>query len=309
MTNRRAILTLSIPMLGAILAGCGASATSASRTVATVNGQTVSAGDLHVFVKGTEFMQGQTLPNTAQEKKLEVKAMVAQTTVNQWALKHHLTTLKKAKSAAQQFIKADIESQVGGQSGLKSLLKSKSLTESDLENFLTQEMVAQSAFNQVTKGAKPPTTAQEQAFYTANKAQFATAPEDEISQIVVKSSSLASQILKDAKAGQSFRALAKQYSIASTGKTGGSLGYQPVSAMTRSMASAVSKLKAGQFASYHDSSGYHVIWLQAVKPSGTAAFSTVKAQIAQQLQQQTDDTLYQSWTSKLEKSQKISIKP
>ena len=61
-------------------------------------------------------------------------------------------------------------------------------------------------------------------------------------------------------------------------------------------------------ATYHGTKGYHVIWLQAVKASTVQPFSAVQAQIKQQLLQNSADALYQSWTQKLEKAQKITIK-
>ncbi len=311
MNSKTAAWTLAVPLFGAAIAGCGTTASSASpTTVATVNGASVTSNDVNIFVKGTEFIQGMTLPNTKTEKSLEVKAVVAQVTVNQWALKHHLITEKQAQAKANQFITANIESQVGGKTGLVTLLKSHQLTFGELQTYITDEMIGQSAFNKVTKNVKSPTTTQEQAYYTANKASFSNPPEDEISDILVKSQSLANTILKDAKAGQSFATLAKQYSISSTGKTGGSLGYLPVgtTSMSQGMATAVQNLKAGQYATYHGTKGYHVIWLQAVKASTVQPFSAVQAQIKQQLLQNSADALYQSWTQKLEKAQKITIK-
>lgn len=253
-------------------------------------------------------MQGASLPTTASEKKLEVKAVVAQTAVDQWALKHHLTTTKKAKSQASQFISANIESQVGGKSGLTKMLKQKKLTFADFQTYITDEMVAQSAFAKVTKNVKAPTTAQEKAFYQKNKSTFTTPPEDEVSDIVVKTKSLADKVLKQAQGGTSFATLAKHYSIASSGKSGGSLGYLPTSSMSSGMAQAISGMKVGKYSTYKGSQGYHVIWLQATKPSTVQPFSKVQSQVKSDLQQQTANTMYQNWTSKMEKSQHISIK-
>lgn len=310
MKRQKAVLALSIPALGALIAGCGAHAASASgsATVATVNGQKITAQDVNLFVKGTEFMQGASLPTTASEKKLEVKAVVAQTAVDQWALKHHLTTTKKAKSQASQFISANIESQVGGKSGLSKLLKQKKLTFADFQNFITDEMVAQSAFTKVTKNVKAPTTAQEKAFYQKNKSSFTTPPEDKVSDIVVKTKSLADKLLKEVQGGTSFASLAKHYSIASTGKSGGSLGYIPTSSMSTGMSHTLSGMKAGKYATYKGAHGYHVIWLQATKSSTVQPFSKVQSQVKSDLEQQTANSMYQSWTAKMEKSQHISIK-
>ncbi|NMP20867.1 peptidyl-prolyl cis-trans isomerase [Sulfobacillus harzensis] len=310
MKRQQVGLALSISALGVLIAGCGTHTASASgsATVATVNGQKVTQNDVNLFVKGLEFMQGQTLPTSSKEKALEVKAVVAQTAVNQWAIKHHLITEKKAKSEANQFISSNIEAQVGGKSGLTQLLKSKNLTFAQFQSYIADQMVAQSVFTKVTKNVKAPTTAQEQSYYQKNKSSFTTPPQDEVSDIVVKTNALAQKLLKEAKGGSSFATLAKHYSIASTGKSGGSLGYLPATSMSSGMAKTLSGMKVGQYATYHGSQGYHVIWLQATKPSAVAPFSKVQSEIQSLLQQQSADTVYQNWTKKMEKSQHITIK-
>jgi len=310
--NKRSLgMALSATSLVVMIAGCGTQSTSASSTtVATIGKTSVTSAELTNFVDGTEFLQGTTFPTTKSEKTLEVKALVAQTAVNQWALSHHLITVKKAQIQAKSMIKNNIESQVGGQSGLTTLLKSHHLTNAGLLEYVTNQEVSASAFSKVTKDVKAPTLSQEQSYYKANESTFENAPEDEISDIVVKTQSLANKILSDAKSGTSFASLAREYSISSTGKSGGSLGYlglSSTSGISQGMYNAVQGLKAGAFTTYHGTQGYHVLWIQAIKPSTLQPFASVESEIKSEVQQTKDDSVYQAWTQKLEKTLKISI--
>ncbi|MCY0879886.1 MAG: peptidyl-prolyl cis-trans isomerase [Firmicutes bacterium] len=305
----RFLFALTAAGLLATLSACGTQTTAAPEALATVNDQAVTAADVANFVNGTEFLQGETFATSSKEKALELKAVVAQTAVNQWALKKHLTTMAKAKSQVNNIITKVLEPEVGGASTLKSLLSSHHLTLSSLKSYLTQEVISDSAYTEVTKHVKGPTVAQEKAYYKSNRDLFATPPEDEISDILVKTSSLAQSILKKAESGVPFATLAKEYSIASNAKTGGSMGYQAVSgsSMSQGMYDTVTKMKVGQFATYHGSQGYHVVWLQATKPAGYEPFSssTVRKEIKATLLQNLDDKAYQAFVNKLEAHDKI----
>ncbi len=290
------------------LAACGTTTNTSTKAaaLATINNKPITQAEMTNFVAGTEFMQGTKFPTTTKEKALELKAVVAQQAVNQWVMKKHLITTSAAKKQALGIV-STITKQVGSASKLTSLLKTDKLTTSTFENYLTNQVIAETGYKQVTKSVKAPTTAQEKAYYQKNKTQFQGPPKDEVSDILVKSKSLASSILKKAKAGTSFPALAKQYSIASNGSKGGSLGYLDVSgtSMSQGMYSAVASLKKGQFATYHGTKGYHVIWIQNTKSPTVQPFTTVKSQVATDLTQTKDSTVYQSFVAQLEKKDTI----
>ena len=315
MRIKQTTMVLTASLLAPGLAACGSStkASSGSNTgtqavLATVNKTPVTQGQLTQFVNGTQFMQGTTFPTTKKEKVLELKAVVGQVAVDRWVLGHHLTTQKAAAKQARTIIKNNIEARIGGSAALKKLLASKHLTSSSLQSYLTSQMLAESAFQKTSKTVKAPTLKQEQAFYQANKQSFTNPPEDKLSDILVKTSAVAKTVLAKAKAGTPFASLAKKYSISSTSKTGGSLGYKPVSAsaMSSGLYAAVQNMKKGQFKTYHGSKGYHVIWLQDTKPATVQPFSKVKSQIASAVTQNLDGQAYQNFVTSLEKKDKIT---
>lgn len=304
--RRMGLAAAGLALTTAGLAACGTTSSASAKSLATINGHPVTQKDVTNFVEGTEFMNQERFPTTATEKKAELKAVVAQQAVNDWVLSHHLTTEKKARTEAKTILSSEIQSSIGSSAELDSLLKQDHLSQSGLVQYLTNQVIAESAFQKVSKGVKAPTTAQEKAFYVANKSQFESVPQDKIGDIVVKSNSLAQSLLKQLKSGASFATLADKYSIVAT-KNGGNLGYLDVStsAMSEGMYSAVQGMKAGQYTTYHGTKGYHVIWLEAVKPAAVEPFAKVQSTVKTDVTQNLDDQAYQKFVTSLEKKDTV----
>lgn len=303
-------LGLSAIMTGA--AGCGLfSSNSSASALATVNGHAITQTTLNNFVAMTELFNGSTLPNTAKEKYLEVQGLAQQTAVNDWALAHHLITVKSATAQANNIISAQLESQVGGAKGLASLLKTKHLTMTVLTNYLTQQMISQSAYQYATKGVKKPTLAAEQAYYQKNASQFKSPPEAEVSDIVVKTQAEATTVVGLLNKGTAFSTLAKKYSILpSEVKSGGNLGWlaeTTTGTMSPAMYQTLQGMKPGQFTTYQGSQGFHVIRLVAVKPGSLSKFSAVQSQVSSDVLQQNQFNVYKTWANHVEKTEHTHI--
>lgn len=310
-----AVATLALTAASA--AGCGSAKSSApsaggtsansKAVLATISKTPITRAQLTAFVDGTQFMQGTQFPNTKAEQKLELKALVAQTVVTKWVLAHQLTTQKKAEAQAQGIIKTDIKARIGSTAQYKNLLKSAHLTPAALTNYLTAQMLAEAAFAKATKDIKAPSLKQEQAYYQSHHSQFTTPAEDKLSEILVKKESLAKELLGKVKSGTAFASLAKHYSILPSTFKGGSLGYQQVSStsMGQAMYKAVQNMQVGQYKIYHDTKGYHLIWLESTKPASVQSFTKVKSHIATALTQNLDDQAYQKFVKGLVKGEHI----
>lgn len=303
-------LGLSAVMAGA--AGCGLfTGNSSASALATVNGHPITQTALNNFVALTELFNGSTLPNTAKEKYLEVQGLAQQTAVNDWALAHHLVTIKTATAEAKNIISAQLESQVGGVKGLDSLLKTKHLTLPVLTNYLTQQMISQSAYQYATKGVKKPTLAQEQSYYKQNASQFKSPPQAEVSDIVVKTQAEATQVVGLLNKGTAFSTLAKKYSIVPAEvKSGGNLGWlaeTTTGTMSPAMYQTLQGMKPGQFTTYQGSQGFHVIRLVAVKPGTQSPFSAVQSQVSSDVLQQNQFNAYKAWANRIVKTEHTQI--
>ncbi|MCY0881781.1 MAG: peptidylprolyl isomerase [Firmicutes bacterium] len=302
-------------LLAGTITACGDTAPShtsqpASQTVATVNGQKITTTDEQTLARCTELFTNSSIPNTASEKKKEQQYLIKVMTVEQWAYKHHVITAKKAMSEAKHVLKTDIYPSVGGQKKFDKLLKSKGLTTSEMNTYLAEQMVMQSAFDHATKSVAAPTTAQEQAYYKAHPTDFAGTPQAELQEIVVSSKKLADTLEKDVQKGQNFATLAKKYSTDKTlANNGGELGWTaetPGSNMSPSVYAAIIGLKKGGVTVVKVKKGdYDVIRLQDTKPGPEQSFKSVQSEIASTLQGQAQNTAFEKFTAKLEKQAHI----
>ncbi len=314
MTNTRRISKLVgaglVLSLGtAALAGCGQS-TAAAKPLAVVNGSDLTTAQLNTMVKMTELFNGSTLPNTKQEKVSEVKYLVQEKSVEDWTLNNHLTTKAKAEASAKTVLDKSIEPEVGGKSGLDKMLKSKDVTLSQLNDYLTQQMILQQAYNKATKSVKPISTSAAEAFYKANPQDFTGSPQVELQEITVKTDAEAKNIEAQVEKGASFATLAKADTTNTTLKSkGGEIGFTTDSTETLSPAvyKEVGTLKVGQYGITKGTSGYDLIHLQATKPATESTFSSVESEIKSNLLETAQSSTYQTFASKIEKQSKITV--
>jgi len=115
-----------------------------------------------------------------------------------------------------------------------------------------------------------------------------TVPKDADKATVEKARKKAEDLLAKLHNGASFAALAKKYSQdPGSADKGGDLGFFQRGAMTKAFADAVFSLKKpGQIAGpVRSPYGFHIIQLEAIRPSKMESFDQVKAQIKREIQQ------------------------
>ncbi|WP_109482673.1 peptidylprolyl isomerase [Paraburkholderia sp. C35] len=107
--------------------------------------------------------------------------------------------------------------------------------------------------------------------------------------ILVDNEQQAKDLIAKIKAGASFEDLAKQYSKdPGSGKNGGDLDWSDPKAYVPEFAAAAEKLQKGQMTDQpvHTQFGWHIIRVDDVRQTPPPPFEQVKAQIAQQMQQE-----------------------
>lgn len=301
-------------ILAGVIAGCGTttpSSSASSKPLATVNGTNITNSDLSNLTTMTTFLDGSPLPKTNTVKLQEVKYLVQQNLVSKWTLSKKLITNKQAQSQAQALITNQLEAQVGGKAKLLTLLKQKHITLSQLTQYLTKQMVMAAAYKHATASVKAPSTAQAQSYYNSHKSQFAGPTEANVSEIVVKTQSQANTLANQIKKGTSFSTLAKKDSIVkSSAQKGGALGWLPEtpgSGMSFPVYSAVKKSHKGQVQVLKGTHGYDVIRLNSTKAGTVASFKSSEKQIKTNLQQTQKNSVFQSFSSNLQKHAKVHI--
>ncbi|TKC87217.1 peptidylprolyl isomerase [Trinickia terrae] len=133
-----------------------------------------------------------------------------------------------------------------------------------------------------------PTDAEVKARYD-DLAKQAGGREYHLHHILVDNEQQAKDLIAKIKAGTSFEDLAKQYSKdPGSGKNGGDLDWANPKSYVPEFAAAAEKLQKGQMtdAPVHTQFGWHIIRVDDIRDIAPPPLDTVKAQIAQQIQQE-----------------------
>ncbi|WP_250519449.1 peptidylprolyl isomerase [Caballeronia sp. NCTM1] len=134
-----------------------------------------------------------------------------------------------------------------------------------------------------------PTDAEIKARYDELVKQNGGGKELHLHHILVEDEAQAKDLIAKIKAGASFEDLAKQYSKdPGSGKNGGDLDWSSPSAYVPEFGAAAEKLKKGEMTSepVKTQFGWHIIRLDDARDVAPPPFDQVKAQIAQQMQQE-----------------------
>ncbi|MDR5765158.1 MULTISPECIES: peptidylprolyl isomerase [unclassified Caballeronia] len=134
-----------------------------------------------------------------------------------------------------------------------------------------------------------PTDAEIKARYEELVKQNGGGKELHLHHILVEDEAQAKDLIAKIKAGASFEDLAKQYSKdPGSGKNGGDLDWSSPSAYVPEFGAAAEKLKKGEMTSepVKTQFGWHIIRLDDARDVAPPPFDQVKAQIAQQMQQE-----------------------
>lgn len=170
-----------------------------------------------------------------------------------------------------------------------SFMKTSGSQLADLQFRQRTQILQQKITEKITKGIKPPTDKDLQAYYQKNRKQFGT-PESRTLQVILNSDKAKAQAGLDAvKSGQSWASATKKYSNDPTTKdTGGILRDVQKGQGEKAFDDAVFAAKKGQIVGpIKTSSGWYVFRVSKIVPENIQPFSKVKAQLSAQLASET----------------------
>lgn len=179
----------------------------------------------------------------------------------------------------------------GDQSQLAQVLASAGLNETQLLDEIRHQLLLSKLFAQVA-GTVTVSDAQQQATFVANRAALALPETRAVSHILVSSQSQAESVAAQAKAGQSFSALAAQYSLdTATKASGGSLGTVEQSQLMASFAKAAFSAPLNVPFVVQDPNGWEVGIVTAINPpkpavDDSATQAAIKTYLTDQVQLQ-----------------------
>lgn len=149
---------------------------------------------------------------------------------------------------------------------------------------LRKNVLVRTLVERITEQASQVSDADLQAYYNANKNQFALPPQIRASHILVESQAEADAIVKELNNGADFATLAKDKSIGPSSTSGGDLGLFGPGQMVPEFEQAAFALKVGEISQpVKTQFGFHVITVTDHKGSATQSFAEAKEDVRSQV--------------------------
>ncbi len=167
-------------------------------------------------------------------------------------------------------------------------LKDSGQSEEDILLQVKADLLASKIRDKVVKGKDKVSDAQIQDFYNKNKARFAQPERRDLLVVLTKGKAKADAAKKAIKGGQSWKAVAKKFSIDEASKAqGGKLPAQAKGTLEKQLDAAVFKAKKGQLSGpVKTQFGFYLFEVTKVTPASQQTLEQAKETIRQTLQSQ-----------------------
>lgn len=282
----RLVAGLATAVLTVSLAACGSG--GGGGAVATVNGQSISHGELDNKLEGSPAARG-VLQN-----------LVMSMLIDQYAKQHNITVSQDEINKQEDQYKAQYP---GDQ--WSELLKARSLTEQDVQDLIRRQLIIDKAVGSNIKISDK----QIKDYFDKNHAQFDKPAQARARHILVPDLKTAQKVEADLKNGKDFAAEAKQYSTDPGSRDkGGELGFFRKGAMVAAFDAYAFSAPINKISQPIKSPfGYHIIQVEERKPEEKATLASTHDQIATMLRQQQESPLLQGFYQQLQQNAKISV--
>lgn len=273
--------------------------------IARVNGETISKGEFEQALQSMEARAGSPVPAEQRDR-------VYRDLLDQMIGYKLLTQESKARKVAVPDADVDARiSQIRGQfpseEVFKQTLEQRKLTVEQMRADARQDMAVAKMIRDEVEAKVSVKPEQVTDFYAKNPDQFQqpervrashiliTVPENADAAAKSQARTKAEQVLKDAKGGKDFAALAKEHSQdPGSAVNGGDLGFFQQGQMVGPFNDAAFSLAPGTISDLVETSfGYHIIKVAEKQPGRLVPLDEVRAEVEQYLQnvnreQQTD---------------------
>ena len=284
--------------------------------LARVNGQPVTKGDFDRLIKNLEAGRG-AIPDDKRNEVLR------------GALDQLITySVLKQEAASRKFTvtDADVDAQVASmqkqfptQAEFDKALSARNTTVEQLKADARIDMAINKMMEAEVANATPATDADAQDFYTKNPEKFQqpesvrashillmTKDKDEAAKKAAKTK--IDELLKRARAGEDFAALAKANSEDGSASQGGDLGPFPRGQMVPEFDKVAFSLKPGEISEVVTTEfGYHIIKLTEKKEGSIIPLEQVKSQVLEYLTNQKKQQRVDSFIADAKKRAKIEV--
>jgi peptidyl-prolyl cis-trans isomerase C len=286
--------------------------------LARVNGEAVNRADLDRLVKNMEVQAHQSIP---AERRDEILRSALEQLVTRTVLTQETRARKVAVTDAE--LDDSLKQMRGGfpsEEEFKKALDARGMTLEKLRADARIDMSINKMMEAELSTLPGPSDAQAREFYDKNPDKFKQPEAVRASHILIladekadaetkkKALAQAQSVLKQAKAGADFAALAKKYSKDSSAAQGGDLNFFPRGQMVPAFDEAAFKLKPGQISDIVTTQfGYHIIKVTETRPASVVAFEQVSEKIKEYLANQHKQEKAQALIEALKQKAKIEV--
>jgi foldase protein PrsA len=188
----------------------------------------------------------------------------------------------------------------------KKFLKDYNQTEEDILQRVKLDLLSNKIRDKIIKGKDKVSDAQIQDFYTKNKERFAQPQRRDLRIVLTKTEAKANQAKAALESGESWKTVAKKYSIDEASKAqGGKLPAQAKGTLEKSLDQAVFKAKKGQITGpVKTQFGYYVFEVEKVQKATKQTLEQAKETIRQTLQSQNQQKALDKFVSDFQKKWK-----
>ena len=289
---------------------------------ATVNGVVIKDSD--VDAKVDAFMQraaAQIPPNMVEQYRAQIRGQALESMIMEQLMGEEIK--KKGIEITEEDINNKLNEIVASQPGMTMEMFKNMLAAQGQPFDAVRGQVKKTLGYEKLIGTIEVNDAEAKTFYDENKEDFNTPEQVKASHILVKVAPTATPeekaaakakidgLLKQAKAGGDFAALAKENSDDPGSKIrGGDLGFFDRSSMVKEFADAAFAMKVGQVSNVVETQfGYHIIKVTDRKEGGITSFANAKADIIKSLQDKRKNELFRQLIERVKAGAKIEYPP
>jgi peptidyl-prolyl cis-trans isomerase C len=284
--------------------------------VARVNGEAVTKGEFEKFINQLEMNAGGPVP---PDRRDEIFRNALDGLVNLKLLSQEVKS--RAVTGDEQVVAEEIKkirSRFPTEEEFNKALAAKQMTAEKLQTEMRTQLGINKLMESEASSASPVTDTDVKDYYDKNPERFKKPEQVRASHILFKTEgdeaakkkarASAETVLKQAKSGKDFAALAKEHSSDGSAQQGGDLGFFVKEQMVAEFSNAAFAMQPGQISDIVESQfGYHIIKVTERKAPETVALDQVSPQVKQFLTQQRQKERADTFMKQLRSKAKIEV--
>lgn len=301
----------SLLVLAGLVHSASTRAEIIERVVAKVNGDIVTQSEFEA--RQLASVQGAHIPTDQVENYLrQNNARILQEAVDDLLITQRAADLgiKLRPEYVQDVIDGiKKENNIADEADLRRQLRREGMSLDDLKRNIERSVLRRQVLARELEQKVTITDTEARAEYEQHKAEYSKSAAVHLQEIVVPDSAQAEDVVRRARGGEDFSALARTLSTAATRASGGELGRVAASDMNPELSKAVSALPAGGVSDpIRTDKGYRVIRVVSKEEASSTPFAELKDDISKRLQQERMASAYETYVEGLRKASEKTTK-